>query len=87
MRHLKLAVLLSGGGTTLENIFGHIAAGKLDAEVVVVGSSRADAYGLERARQRGVPTFVVESRRHRRTEDLTTAMFSELSGYEYDLLA
>ena len=38
MKKLRLAALLSGGGTTLENIFGHIAAGQLDAEVAAVGS-------------------------------------------------
>jgi len=73
VRHLKLAVLLSGTGRTLENIFDHIADGRLDAEVVVVGSSRADAYGLERARSRGVPTFVVPSREYRRTSALIPA--------------
>ena len=86
MKHLRLAVLLSGGGRTLENIFNHIAEGKLDAEVVVVGSSRADAYGLERARARGVPTFVVSSRQFRRTSEFSKAIFAELGKYEFDLL-
>ena len=87
MRHLRLGVLLSGGGTTLENVLDHIAAGKLDAEVAVVGSSRSDAYGLERARNHGVPSFVVQSRKHRGdVEGLSTAVFDELSRYEIDLL-
>ena len=86
MRHLKLAVLLSGTGRTLENIFDHIADGRLDAEVVVVGSSRADAYGLERARSRGVPTFVVPSREYRRTSEFSKAIFGELGKYDFDLL-
>jgi len=86
VRHLKLAVLLSGTGRTLENIFDHIADGRLDAEVVVVGSSRADAYGLERARSRGVPTFVVPSREYRRTSEFSKAIFGELGKYDFDLL-
>ena len=86
MRHLKLAVLLSGTGRTLENIFDHIADGRLEAEVVVVGSSRADAYGLERARSRGVPTFVVPSRDYRRTSEFSKAIFGELGKYDFDLL-
>jgi formyltetrahydrofolate-dependent phosphoribosylglycinamide formyltransferase len=57
---IRLGVLLSGGGTTLQNFLDRIGAGRLRAEVVVVGSSRADALGLERARQAGVPTVVVE---------------------------
>ncbi|MFP4056983.1 MAG: phosphoribosylglycinamide formyltransferase [Candidatus Brocadiia bacterium] len=86
MKHLRLAVLLSGGGRTLENFFEHIASGRLDAEVVVVGSSRADAYGLERAGQRGVPTFVVPSRDYRRTSDFSQAVFEQLGRYDLDLL-
>jgi len=87
MRHLKLAVLLSGGGTTLENIFEHIDTGKLDAEVVVVGSSRGDAFGLVRAARRDVPTFIVPSRDFRGdTPGFGQALFAELEGYDFDLL-
>ena len=86
MSHLRLAVLLSGGGTTLENIFTHIAEGKLDAEVVVVGSSRKDAYGLERARNHGVPSFTVESRKFKETARFSEAIFEELSQHDFDLL-
>ena len=86
MRHLKLAVLLSGGGRTLQNLFDQIDAGRLDAEIAVVGSSRRDAYGLERARLRGVPTFVVPSRRHKDTASFSQSVFKHLGAYDYDLL-
>lgn len=86
MRHLKLAVLLSGSGRTLENFFEQIEAGRLDAEVVAVGSSRADAYGLARARQRGIPTFVVPSRKHRDTAAFSKAIFQNLAAFDFDLL-
>lgn len=86
MKHLRLAVLLSGGGRTLENIFTHIAEGKLDAEVVVVGSSRKDALGLERARNHGVPSFVVPSRKFRQTAAFSRAICEELARHEFDLL-
>ena len=45
---LRIAVLLSGSGTSLENLFEHIDAG-LPAEVVCVVSSKKSAFGLERA--------------------------------------
>jgi phosphoribosylglycinamide formyltransferase-1 len=57
---LRLVALVSGGGTTLQNLIGRIGAGKLAAEVVGVVSSRADAFGVERAKRAGIPIAVVE---------------------------
>src|SRR5262245_57478146 len=57
---IRLGVLLSGGGTTLQNLLDRTAYHRLDAQVAVVVSSKASAFGLERARQAGVPAFVVE---------------------------
>jgi phosphoribosylglycinamide formyltransferase 1 len=55
----RLAVLLSGGGTTLQNLLDCIHAGTLPVEIALVISSRADAYGLERARQAAIPSHFV----------------------------
>jgi phosphoribosylglycinamide formyltransferase-1 len=61
MHHpIRLAVLLSGGGTTLQNLLDRSGDGRLDAQVVVVVSSSAAAFGLKRAEQAGVPTAVVQ---------------------------
>lgn len=57
-RPLRVVVLLSGSGTLLQAVLDAVAAGTLDAEIVAVGSDRAGAYGLERARAAGVPTFL-----------------------------
>lgn len=56
---VNLAVLLSGRGRTLQNIIDYIQEGKLDARVVVVISSREDAYGLARAKRAGIETHCV----------------------------
>ena len=71
---IDLAVLLSGSGRTLENFFALIEAGKLDARVSVVIGSRADAYGLERARKHGVPAVVVPQREYNDFEALSEAI-------------
>ncbi len=63
---LRLAVLLSGGGTTLENLAEAIDRGELPASIELVVVSRADAFGLERARKRKIPAVVVASRDYRR---------------------
>ena len=59
-RPIRLAVLLSGNGTTLQNFIDRIAAGRLEARIVLVVSNRSDAHGLERAGQAGIATAIVE---------------------------
>ena len=58
---VNLAVLLSGGGTTLQNLIDRIADGRLNARARLVVSSRADAFGLERARRHGIPCVLRRS--------------------------
>lgn len=55
----RLAVLVSGRGTNLQAILDATGAPGYPAEVVVVVSDRPGAYALERARQAGVPAYVV----------------------------
>ena len=55
----RLVVLISGSGTNLQAILDACASGALPAQVVAVVSNRADAYGLQRAAQAGVPTVVL----------------------------
>jgi formyltetrahydrofolate-dependent phosphoribosylglycinamide formyltransferase len=69
---LRLAVLLSGNGTTLQNLLERIDQGQLDATIVCVVSDRADAFGLERARRAGIPAHVVD-----RKSCPSRAVFSE----------
>ena len=83
---IKLAVLVSGSGTTLENLFEHCSAGKLPAEIVVVISSRPDAYGLERARKRNVPAILVEKRKFANPDEFSKAIFEKLAPYKPDLI-
>ena len=55
---LKIAVLLSGSGTNLQAIIDEAAEG-LPVDIVLVVSSRPDAYGIERAKAAGIPTLVL----------------------------
>jgi phosphoribosylglycinamide formyltransferase-1 len=59
-KRLKLAVLISGSGTNLQSLIDRSSDGRLQADVVVVVSDRADAYGLERARKHGISAYVVD---------------------------
>ena len=57
---LRIAVLVSGGGTNLQAIIDAIAAGKItDTEIAAVISNNRNAYALERAKQAGIKDIVV----------------------------
>lgn len=57
-----IAVLISGGGTTLQNLIDRIADRTLPARIVQVISSRRGAGGIERAIRAGLPVEIVERR-------------------------
>lgn len=56
---LRLAILLSGSGRTLENLLDCIAAGRLPASVEIVVSNRGNVRGVEVARRAGLATHVL----------------------------
>lgn len=58
----NLGILLSGRGSNFEAIADNIASGKLDANVAVVISNKADATGIESARRRGLGAVVIRSK-------------------------
>jgi len=83
---LRIAVLLSGSGTSLENLLEHIDAG-LPAEVAVVISSKESAFGLERARRRGIPAVAVPRKQLPDVDAFNDALHAELDRHEFDLIA
>jgi phosphoribosylglycinamide formyltransferase-1 len=62
VRKIRLSALVSGGGTNLQAIMDACESGGLAAEMAFVGSDNPDAFGLKRAAERGIPTFVVDYR-------------------------
>lgn len=82
---LRIAVLLSGSGTSLENLFEHIDAG-LSAEVVCVVSSKKSAFGLERAERRGIPAIAVPRREYADGAAFNDALHAVLAPYDPDLV-
>jgi len=87
MPRLNLAVLLSGNGTTLENLFEKCASGNLDAEITCVISSRADAFGLERARKRNVPAITVPRKAYGTIDEFSAAVYAAMTPYKVDVIA
>lgn len=86
-RHpLRLAVLISGGGTTLENLIAKIKAGELDARIERVVSSNPAATGLRFAHQAEIPTTVLERRAFDDTAAYSQAVFDACRAARVDLV-
>jgi phosphoribosylglycinamide formyltransferase-1 len=75
---LRIGVLLSGEGTSLENLFERIDAGEIPARVAVVISSKEGVGGLHRAERRGVPAVAVPRKRHRDLREFNDLIHGEL---------
>lgn len=58
----RLGILLSGRGSNFEAIADSVEAGRIPAEIAIVISNRAEAPGLERAKQRGLDAVCIPSR-------------------------
>ena len=80
---LRVGVLLSGTGTNLQAILD--AAGG-DYQVVVVVSDKADALGLQRAHEAGVPAIHVDPKAHDGREAFNEAIADVLRGHEVELV-
>ncbi len=72
---LHIAVLISGGGTTLRNFIEKIAAGQLPVEIALVVSSSPAARGLQFAQQAGIPSVVVERKTFDGQDAFSDAIF------------
>lgn len=85
---INIAVLLSGGGTTLQNLIDHIEAGELDAKIACVISSRVGAYGLERAKHHGIPAMTISRKDFGGdVEEFNKAIWDALGEYDLDMIA
>lgn len=72
---LPIAILISGGGTTLKNLIEKIQAGELPVEIRLVISSNPAAKGLEFAKAAGIATLVVERNAFQSAEAFSEAIF------------
>ena len=72
---LPIAVLISGGGTTLRNLIRQSEAGQLSAVITLVISSNPDATGLQFAAEAGIATCVIERQQCDSAEAFRDAIF------------
>lgn len=83
----RIAVLVSGGGTNLQALIGARDRGELGGgELAAVLSSRADAYALERAKNAGIPGYVVARKDYASNRAMTQALVDKLRELDIDLV-
>ena len=86
MKRARIAVLVSGGGTNLEALLSAQEAGRIPhGEIVLVLSSSAGAYALERAKNHGVPGFAVP-RKGVSQEAFEAGLTDKLTEYRADMI-
>lgn len=82
----RLGVLISGRGTNLQALIDATRSGALDATVAIVISSRADAQGLDRARDANIEGLFLDPRRVPSRDDYDRAIARELQARDIGLV-
>ena len=80
---MRLVGLISGSGTTLQNLIDRTRDGRLAATLAGVVSSRGDVVGVERARAAGIPVRVVE---RIPSETFSDRVFAAVRSFSPDLV-
>ena len=84
---LKMAVLVSGGGTNLQAILDNIRDGGItNAEISVVIRNNKNAYALERAKQHQIDAVCISPREFASREEFNMALLEKIQSYHVDLV-
>ena len=83
---IRLGVLISGGGTTLQNLIDRIADGRLDASIAHVIASHTDCGGIEKANVAGIRSDVVSRRDFPNVSEFSEAVFERLRESDVELV-
>lgn len=84
---LKVAVLVSGGGTNLQAIIDGMEDGRItNAKIEVVISSKSSAYALERASRCHIKTECIVPKEYKSLEDFSKELLKIIDSYQVDLI-
>ena len=87
MSKLKIAVLVSGGGTNLQAIIDKIASGEItNTEIALVFSNNRKAYALERAKMAGIPAKALSPKQFENREAFNDAVIDVIEESKADLI-
>lgn len=82
----RVAVLLSGRGSNFRAIHDAMRAGRIDADISLVFSNKAEAQGLESARERGLEALALDPKPFPAKEDYDRRIVEELRKRDIDLV-
>jgi formyltetrahydrofolate-dependent phosphoribosylglycinamide formyltransferase len=83
----RIAVMISGGGTTLRNLIEKINAGQLPVEIVLAISSSPTARGLQFAHDANIPSVVIERNKFADQDAFSREIFDQCRRTKTDLVA
>ncbi len=84
---LRVAVMVSGGGTNLQAIIDAVESGRItNTELVAVVSNNKGAYALERAKKAGIKDVVVSPKDYDTREEFNKALIETVDSLKVDLI-
>lgn len=86
MAGIKIAVLISGGGTNLQALIDAIEEGYIDGEIALVASNKKDVLGIARAKAHGINTIVLEKNTYGFRERRDAVLLEALEENNIDLI-
>ncbi len=86
MSSIKIAVLVSGGGTNLQAIIDSVERKEFPAEIAIVIINKNNAYALERAKKHNIPAIFINHKDFSSREEFEKALTDELDKRQVDLI-
>ncbi len=86
-KQANIAVFISGGGTNLQALIDASDDGRLAANITLVVSNKPDAYGLTRATNAGIDTYVFKQSKNEPPEPKTRELLDQLENHHTDYIA
>ena len=84
---VRIAVLVSGGGTNLQALIDAQGRGEIpDGQIAAVISSSPDAFALERAKKAGIPGYVIDRKAFASNQAMTVALTQQLKELDIGLV-
>lgn len=83
---IPIVVLVSGDGSNLQSIIDRIADNTLNARICAVISNKPDAYGIERAKEAGIPTEIIDHNQYGNRENFDADLTHCIDKYQPELI-